>query len=92
MTGRTVWSAVSRTILRRGFPQPAQSRFFHRRLCLRRGQATLEMLIVLLFMIPLLFGAIELSRGVAIRAARCLYLNNVYVRGADWVVDQRGPD
>jgi hypothetical protein len=35
----------------------------------QRGQATLEILIVLLILIPLIFGGIELSRGVAVRAA-----------------------
>jgi hypothetical protein len=35
----------------------------------QRGQATLEILIVLLILIPLIFGGIELSRGVAIRSA-----------------------
>lgn len=35
----------------------------------QRGQATLEVLIVLLILIPLIFGGIELSRGVAVRSA-----------------------
>jgi hypothetical protein len=35
----------------------------------QRGQATLEILIVLLILIPLIFGGIELSRGVAVRSA-----------------------
>ena len=35
----------------------------------QRGQATLEILIVLLILIPLIFGGIELSRGVALKAA-----------------------
>jgi hypothetical protein len=35
----------------------------------RRGQATLELLIALLILIPLIFGAFELSRGIAVRAA-----------------------
>jgi hypothetical protein len=35
----------------------------------QRGQATLEILIVLLILIPIIFGGIELSRGVAVRAA-----------------------
>jgi Flp pilus assembly protein TadG len=34
-----------------------------------RGQASLEILIVLIFLLPLIFGAIELSRGVAVRAS-----------------------
>jgi hypothetical protein len=34
-----------------------------------RGQATLEMLIVLLMLVPLIFGAIELARAVAIHSA-----------------------
>jgi hypothetical protein len=34
-----------------------------------RGQAMLEILIVLIFLIPLIFGGIELSRGVAVRSA-----------------------
>lgn len=34
-----------------------------------RGQATLEMLVVLMILIPLIFGAFELSRGIAVRAA-----------------------
>ena len=36
---------------------------------LLRGQASLEILIVLIILIPLVFGAIELSRGVAVKAA-----------------------
>jgi hypothetical protein len=35
----------------------------------QRGQATLEILLVLIILIPLIFGGIELSRGVAVRAA-----------------------
>jgi hypothetical protein len=35
----------------------------------QRGQATLEILIALLVLIPLIFGGIELSRGVAVRSA-----------------------
>lgn len=35
----------------------------------QRGQATLEMLLVLIILIPLIFGSIELSRGIAVRAA-----------------------
>jgi hypothetical protein len=46
----------------RGRSLPAARRF-------RRGQAMLEILIVLIFLIPLIFGGIELSRGVAVRAA-----------------------
>ncbi len=42
---------------------PRGFRFF------RRGQASLEILIVLLFLIPLIFGAIELSRGVAVKSS-----------------------
>jgi Flp pilus assembly protein TadG len=34
-----------------------------------RGQASLEMLIVLLMLVPLIFGGIELSRAVAIHSA-----------------------
>jgi len=34
-----------------------------------RGQASLEMLIVLLMLVPLILGGIELSRGVAMRSA-----------------------
>jgi hypothetical protein len=34
-----------------------------------RGQAVLEMLLVFLILIPLLFGGIELARGVSIRHA-----------------------
>jgi Flp pilus assembly protein TadG len=34
-----------------------------------RGQASLEMLIVLLMLIPLIFGGIELSRAVAVHSA-----------------------
>jgi len=33
------------------------------------GQASLEVLIVLIILIPLIFGAIELSRGVAIKSS-----------------------
>jgi Flp pilus assembly protein TadG len=36
---------------------------------LQRGQAMLEILIVMIFLVPLIFGGIELSRGVAVRAA-----------------------
>jgi hypothetical protein len=36
---------------------------------IQRGQATLELLIALLILIPLIFGAFELSRGIAVRAA-----------------------
>ena len=43
-------------------PHFYQKKFF-------RGQATLEVLIVLLILIPLVFGGIELSRGVAVRSA-----------------------
>jgi Flp pilus assembly protein TadG len=35
----------------------------------QRGQASLEILIVLIFLIPLIFGAIELSRGVAVKSS-----------------------
>jgi hypothetical protein len=35
----------------------------------QRGQATLELLIVLIILIPLIFGAIELSRAVTVKAA-----------------------
>jgi len=35
----------------------------------QRGQAMLEILIVLLILIPLIFGGIELSRGVAVRSS-----------------------
>jgi hypothetical protein len=35
----------------------------------QRGQATLEILVVLLILIPLIFGGIELSRAVAVRGA-----------------------
>jgi Flp pilus assembly protein TadG len=35
----------------------------------QRGQATLEIVIVLLILIPLIFGGIEISHGVAVRAA-----------------------
>jgi hypothetical protein len=34
-----------------------------------RGQAVLEMLLVILVLVPLLFGGIELARGVAVRHA-----------------------
>ena len=33
----------------------------------QRGQASLEMLLVLLILVPLLFGGVELARGVGIR-------------------------
>jgi hypothetical protein len=36
---------------------------------LRRGQAMLEILLVLFILIPLIFGGIELSRAVSVRAA-----------------------
>jgi Flp pilus assembly protein TadG len=36
---------------------------------IQRGQASLEILIVLIFLIPLIFGAIELSRGVAVKSS-----------------------
>jgi hypothetical protein len=35
----------------------------------QRGQASLELLLVFIILIPLLFGAIEISRAVAVRAA-----------------------
>jgi Flp pilus assembly protein TadG len=63
MKSRTIWACILRV-----FPKPAHSRFFSIGLH-RRGQASLEMLIVLLFLIPLIFGAIELSRAVSVRAA-----------------------
>jgi hypothetical protein len=34
-----------------------------------KGQATIEMLVVLLMLVPLIFGAFELARGVAIHSA-----------------------
>jgi Flp pilus assembly protein TadG len=46
-------------------PGTDRRRFRH----FRRGQAMLEMLIVLVILIPLIFGSIELSRGIAARAA-----------------------
>jgi len=49
-----MWNPRQTTILRNRF---------------QRGQATLEILIVLLILIPLIFGGIELSRGVAVRSA-----------------------
>jgi len=66
---RRVWTDFSIGFLRRAPGRPARSRFFALRRTRRRGQASLELLIVLLFLIPLLFGAFELSRGVAVRAA-----------------------
>jgi len=54
---------------RRISPRPAPGRLFHHRGKFQRGQASLEILIVLLFLIPILFGAFELSRGVAVRSA-----------------------
>jgi Flp pilus assembly protein TadG len=36
---------------------------------MRRGQASLEILLVLFILIPLVFGGIELSRAVSVRAA-----------------------
>jgi Flp pilus assembly protein TadG len=49
----------------------ALSSRFHgwRRASSGRGQASLEMLIVLLMLIPLIFGGIELSRAVAVHSA-----------------------
>ena len=35
----------------------------------RRGQASVELLLVLLILVPLLFGGIELARGVGIRSS-----------------------
>jgi hypothetical protein len=35
----------------------------------QRGQAMLEILIVLLILIPLIFGGLELTRGVAVRSS-----------------------
>jgi hypothetical protein len=52
-----------------------EARFlFSRRLARRSrkfqsGQASLEILIVLIILIPLIFGAIELSRGVAVKSS-----------------------
>ncbi len=65
----TAWVHAIRESFRRGPAEPARGRLFYRRGKTHRGQASLEMLIVLIFLIPLLFGAIEISRGVAIRAA-----------------------
>ncbi|MGB7540261.1 MAG: TadE/TadG family type IV pilus assembly protein [Anaerolineales bacterium] len=36
---------------------------------IQSGQASLEVLIVLMILIPLIFGAIELSRGVAVKSS-----------------------
>ncbi|GEM_PF-3051554 len=36
---------------------------------LQRGQASLEVLIVLILLIPLIFGAYEISRGVAVKSS-----------------------
>jgi Flp pilus assembly protein TadG len=69
MASRTVFSGWMIEFLRRVFPQPARRRLFSRRQTAARGQASLEMLVVLFMLVPLLFGAIEISRGVAIRAA-----------------------
>jgi hypothetical protein len=93
---RWIWTNISIGILRRAPGRPARSRFFALRKTRRRGQASLELLIVLLFLIPLLFGAIELSRGVAIRAAldsgvglavRALSLDTSLAQW-DWAVDK----
>jgi|WetSurMetagenome_2_1015567.scaffolds.fasta_scaffold184887_2 hypothetical protein len=52
-----------------------EARFLFSGLLVRRsrkfqsGQASLEILIVLIFLIPLIFGAIELSRGVAVKSS-----------------------
>jgi hypothetical protein len=69
MASRTVLCGNPWGFFRREFPQPAACGLFQYPKLLRRGQASLEILIVLLFLIPLLFGAFELARGVAIRAA-----------------------
>jgi Flp pilus assembly protein TadG len=42
---------------------------YRSRIRLGRGQAMLEILLVLLILIPLIFGGIELSRAVSIRSA-----------------------
>jgi hypothetical protein len=66
---------MARMTLRLGeilFPKPvrrAPGRGFRRARRFQRGQAMLEILIVFIFLIPLIFGGIELSRGVAVRAA-----------------------
>jgi hypothetical protein len=54
---------------RPGFAFSSNGPSLHRKRSFQRGQATLEILIVLLILIPLIFGGIELSRGVAVRAA-----------------------
>lgn len=49
------------------------ARIISRRTSLRdgkeRGQASLEMLVVLMILIPLIFGGFELARGVAVRSS-----------------------
>jgi Flp pilus assembly protein TadG len=96
MKSRMVWAGWNNEFFRQGFPQPAFRRFFIQRKRTLRGQATLEMLVVLLFLIPLIFGAIEISRGVAIRAAldsgigvavRALSLDTSQVQW-DWAQDR----
>jgi hypothetical protein len=45
------------------------SRLARRSRKFQSGQASLEILIVLIILIPLIFGAIELSRGVAVKSS-----------------------
>jgi hypothetical protein len=70
MPSRAVWtSRVLQGLRFRGARfsfREGQSRGFRR---IQPGQASLEILIVLLFLIPLIFGAIELSRGVAVKSS-----------------------
>jgi Flp pilus assembly protein TadG len=70
MPSRAVWtSRVLQGLRFRGARfsfREGQSRGFRR---IQPGQASLEILIVLMFLIPLIFGAIELSRGVAVKSS-----------------------
>ncbi|MBU2609857.1 MAG: pilus assembly protein [Chloroflexi bacterium] len=72
----------------------------HQRACTERserGQAVLEFLLVLMILVPLLFGGIELARGVGIRhaldsgvgvAARALSLDPTQWSWANSVISQ----
>ncbi|MGB8211995.1 MAG: TadE/TadG family type IV pilus assembly protein [Anaerolineales bacterium] len=63
----------------------------------QRGQASIELLLILLILVPLLFGGIELARGVGIRqsldsgtaaATRALSIDPVQWDWATGVIDQ----
>ena len=63
-----------------------------------RGQASLELLLALLVLIPLFFGGWELARGISLRqaldsgadlAAQALSLDPTDTQYADWVIHEQ---